>query len=207
MTASRTASTLTRWSCVLLPLSRPVSFGVVSMTAPSAPVICRCRDGLTYRQFRQIQRRLRNAGPDHRPGAAALAAGPARQNPALRYGITLNDHGYFWEAQEILEAVAAPQGGRERILLRACILIATANLRLRMQKPHVTTRLLKRRSVSWKHGRARCRRRWVCRQLSGRGTGGAHQGQTGPPVARQTDDWVAFAATERTWNEMHVPAL
>ena len=68
---------------------------------------------------------------------------PAR-HPALRYGIALNDHGYFWEAQEILEAVwaAAPQGGRERILLRACILIATANLRLRMHKPHVTARLL-----------------------------------------------------------------
>jgi len=67
---------------------------------------------------------------------------PAR-HPALRYGIALNDHGYFWEAQEILEAVwaAAPQGGRERTLLRACILIATANLRLRMQKPHVTARL------------------------------------------------------------------
>ena len=68
---------------------------------------------------------------------------PAR-HPALRYGIMLNDRGYFWEAQEILEAVwaAAPQGGRERILLRACILIATANLRLRMQKPHVASRLL-----------------------------------------------------------------
>jgi Domain of unknown function (DUF309) len=68
---------------------------------------------------------------------------PAR-HPALRYGMMLNDRGYFWEAQEILEAVwaAAPQGGRERILLRACILIATANLRLRMQKPHVTARLL-----------------------------------------------------------------
>jgi hypothetical protein len=67
---------------------------------------------------------------------------PAR-HPALRYGIMLNDHGYFWESQEILEAVwaAAPQGGRERILLRACILIATANLRLRMQKPHVAVRL------------------------------------------------------------------
>lgn len=68
---------------------------------------------------------------------------PAR-HPALRYGIALNDRGYFWESQEILEAVwaAAPQGGRERILLRACILIATANLRLRMQKAHVATRLL-----------------------------------------------------------------
>ena len=68
---------------------------------------------------------------------------PAR-HPALRYGIMLNDRGYYWEAQEILQAVwaAAPQGGRERILLRACILIATANLRLRMQKPHVASRLL-----------------------------------------------------------------
>jgi Domain of unknown function (DUF309) len=68
---------------------------------------------------------------------------PAR-HPALRYGMALNDHGYFWEAQEILEAVwaAAPQGGRERILLRACIHIANANLRLRMQKPHAAQRLL-----------------------------------------------------------------
>src|ERR1700676_5236883 len=59
---------------------------------------------------------------------------PAR-HPALRYGLALNDAGYFWEAQEILETVwaAAPQGGRERILLRACIQIANANLRLRMQ--------------------------------------------------------------------------
>ncbi len=67
---------------------------------------------------------------------------PAR-HPALRYGLALNDRGYFWEAQEILEAVwaAAPQGGRERILLRACILIATANLRLRMAKPHTAARL------------------------------------------------------------------
>src|SRR3978361_1709686 len=69
---------------------------------------------------------------------------PAR-HPALRYGIMLNDNGYFWEAQEILEAVwaAAPQGGRERILLRACIQIATANLRLRMQKPHAAARLFR----------------------------------------------------------------
>jgi hypothetical protein len=67
---------------------------------------------------------------------------PAR-HPALRYGLALNDRGYFWEAQEVLEAVwaAAPQNGRERILLRACILIANANLRLRMQKSHSAARL------------------------------------------------------------------
>ena len=68
---------------------------------------------------------------------------PAR-HPALRYGIALNDAGYFWESQEVLEAVwaAAPQGGRERILLRAYIRIANANLRLRMLKPHAAARLL-----------------------------------------------------------------
>jgi hypothetical protein len=68
---------------------------------------------------------------------------PAR-HPALRYGIALNDSGYFWEAQEILQAVwaAAPQGGRERMLLRACIQIANANLGLRMHKPRVAARLL-----------------------------------------------------------------
>src|SRR5713101_8392203 len=67
---------------------------------------------------------------------------PAR-HPALRYGLALNDRGYFWESQEILEAVwaAAPQGGRERILLRACIHTANANLRLRMQKAHSAARL------------------------------------------------------------------
>src|SRR6202171_6188085 len=67
---------------------------------------------------------------------------PAR-HPALRYGIALNDAGYFWESHEVLEAVwaAAPQGGRERILLRACIQIANANLRLRMNKPRAAVRL------------------------------------------------------------------
>jgi len=67
---------------------------------------------------------------------------PAR-HPALRYGLALNDRGYFWESQEVLEALwaAAPQGSRERILLRACIHVANANLRLRMQKAHSAARL------------------------------------------------------------------
>ena len=68
---------------------------------------------------------------------------PAR-HPALRYGLVLNDHGFFWESQQVLEAVwaAAPQGGRERILLRACTQIAGANLKLRMLKSHAAARLL-----------------------------------------------------------------
>jgi hypothetical protein len=59
-----------------------------------------------------------------------VSSGAALRHPA-------HDRGYFWEAREILEALwaAAPQGGRERILLRACILIANGNLRLRMSKP------------------------------------------------------------------------
>jgi hypothetical protein len=67
---------------------------------------------------------------------------PAR-HPALRYGLALNDAGFFWECHEILEAVwaAAPQGGRERILLRACIQVANANLKLRMKRLHAAARL------------------------------------------------------------------
>ena len=89
------------------------------------------------------------AEADHDTLAAARKLVPARfrgyvpaRHPALRYAFALNAAGYFWESQEILEAVwaAAPQGGRERILLRACIQIANANLRLRMQKPHAAAR-------------------------------------------------------------------
>lgn len=124
---------------------------------------------------------------------------PAR-HPALRYGIALNDRGYFWESQEILEAVwaAAPQGGRERILLRACILIATANLRLRMQKPHAAARLL---------GEALAE----LDALGGRGAGGDGfadcfpvaalaaliKGKLARPLLAKAD-WVAFVAAGRT---------
>ena len=87
---------------------------------------------------------------DHETLAMAKARVPARFNgfvparhPALRYGLGLNDAGFFWESHEILEAVwaAAPQGGRERILLRACIQIANANLKLRMGRFHAASRL------------------------------------------------------------------
>src|ERR1700735_5772319 len=92
-----------------------------------------------------------DAEPDHQALWQAKALVPAQffgfvpaRHPALRYGVALNDAGYFWEAQEVLEAVwaAAPQGGRERILLRACIQVANANLRLRMRKPYAAARLL-----------------------------------------------------------------
>jgi hypothetical protein len=125
---------------------------------------------------------------------------PAR-HPALRYGIMLNDHGYFWESQEILEAVwaAAPQGGRERILLRACILIANANLRLRMQKFHPAARLF---------GEALQELNVLARKGAAAGDGFADGFPTArlaallkaklerPQLAKA--DWVAFGAVSRT---------
>jgi hypothetical protein len=91
-----------------------------------------------------------NADADHETLAIVKALVPAAfrgyvpaRHPALRYGLTLNDRGYFWEAQEVLETVwaAAPQGSRERILLRACVHVANANLRLRMQRLPSAARL------------------------------------------------------------------
>ena len=89
-------------------------------------------------------------------------------------------------------------GGRERILLRACIQIATANLRLRMQKPHAAARLLGEALGELK-------------ALGMRNPGGdgfadgfpvAALGEliraklARPPLAKA--DWVAFGAVNRT---------
>ena len=90
------------------------------------------------------------AAPDHAPLAQAKLLVPPRfdsfvpaDHPAVRYGLALNDAGFFWESHEILEAVwkVAPQGGRDRILLRACIQIANANLKVRMDRPRAAVRL------------------------------------------------------------------
>jgi Domain of unknown function (DUF309) len=100
-------------------------------------------------QWAYVPGETAEAAADHDTLAKARALVPSRfrdfvpaRHPALRYAFALNAAGYFWESQEMLEAVwaAAPQGGRERILLRACIQIANANLRLRMRKPHAAAR-------------------------------------------------------------------
>ena len=64
-------------------------------------------------------------------------------HPALLYGVALNDKAFFWECHEILEAVwtAAPQGGRDKILLRAMIQIANANLKHIMKQTRAVERL------------------------------------------------------------------
>ena len=102
-------------------------------------------------QWAYVPGETAEAEADHATLATAKTLVPSRfrdfvpaRHPALRYAFALNAAGYFWESQEILEAVwaAAPQGGRERILLRACIQIGNANLRLRMEKPRAAARLL-----------------------------------------------------------------
>src|SRR5471032_3114779 len=106
---------------------------------------------LALPQWAYVPGESAEAEADHDTLANAKALVPSRfrdfvpaRHPALRYAFGLNASGYFWEAQELLEAVwaAAPQGGRERILLRACIQIANANLRRRMRKPHAAARFL-----------------------------------------------------------------
>ena len=106
-------------------------------------------DNLPLPQWAYVPGETAEAEADHDTLANAKALVPARfrefvpaRHPALRYAFALIAAGYFWESQEVLEAVwaAAPQGGRERIVLRACIQIANANLRLRMNKPHAAAR-------------------------------------------------------------------
>jgi len=108
------------------------------------------RAPLPWPQWAYVPGVAAEAEADHETLAMATALVPSAfrgyvpaRHPALRYGLALNDRGYFWESQEILQAVwaAAPQGGRERILLRACIHIANANLKLRMQRPLPAARL------------------------------------------------------------------
>src|ERR1700712_499506 len=121
--------------------------GDAAMNTPPSPA-----NNLPLPQWAYVPGEMAEDDADHDTLWKAKSLVPSRfrgyvpaRHPALRYGIALNDRGYFWESQEILEAVwaAAPQSGRERILLRACILIATANLRLRMQKPTAAARLLR----------------------------------------------------------------
>jgi predicted metal-dependent hydrolase len=120
--------------------------GDAAMNTPPSPA-----NNLPLPQWAYVPGEMAEDDADHDTLWKAKSLVPSRfrdyvpaRHPALRYGIALNDRGYFWESQEVLEAVwaAAPQGGRERILLRACILIANANLRLRIQKPHAAARLL-----------------------------------------------------------------
>jgi hypothetical protein len=109
-------------------------------------------DPLSLPRWAYVPGETAEAEADHDTLACAKALVPSRfrghlpaRHPALRYAFALNAAGYFWESQEIMEVMwaAAPQGGRERILLRVCIQIANANLRLRMRKPHAAARFFR----------------------------------------------------------------
>lgn len=100
---------------------------------------------------RWVYRPGRDAAPDRVTLDRIKESVPARfdafvpaDTPALVYALALNDAGFFWECHEVLEAIwkVAPQGGRDRILLRACIQIANANLKSAMDQPRAAARLL-----------------------------------------------------------------
>jgi hypothetical protein len=103
----------------------------------------------------------------------------------------LNDRGYFWQAREILEAMspAAPQGGRERILRRASILVANANLIC-----GCAWRRRGRHFGCWVRHWANCAHLGTrlatacgdgCRRLSDRGAGGEAEGAARAAYADQ----------------------
>ena len=117
-------------------------------TSLSACVIVSSADMFPMPLWAHVPGETREA--DHARLAPVKARVPPRfegfvpaDHPALRHGLALNDAGFFWECHEILEAVwmAAPQGGRDRILLRACIQIANANLKSKMQRAAAAARL------------------------------------------------------------------
>lgn len=69
----------------------------------------------------------------------------ARCNLVWRYGITLFNHGFYWESHEVLESVwlNARPNSRERYLLQGIIHLANAALKLRMHRPRAVYRLNK----------------------------------------------------------------
>ena len=173
------------------------------MSIPSSPGA-----NLPLPQWAYVPGETADAAADHDTLWQAKALVPSRfrdyvpaRHPALRYGMALNDRGYFWESQEILEAVwaAAPQGGRERILLRACIQIANANLKLRMGKPHAAARLFGEALAELDELRVR--------KATGAGGGFADAFPTGPLAALLRSklaqpllskaDWIDIGAASR----------
>ena len=64
-------------------------------------------------------------------------------NQAWMYGLRLIEHGFYWEAHEVLETVwlNAPQNSRERHLVQGVIHIANAALKQKMSKPSAAKRL------------------------------------------------------------------
>ena len=81
-------------------------------------------------------------GSGSEPDRAPLEVAKADAQ-AFRYGVDLFNHGFFWEAHEVWEAVwlAAPPNSGRRQGVRALIQMANALLKRHMQKPRACRRL------------------------------------------------------------------
>ncbi len=81
-------------------------------------------------------------GSGSEPDRAALQGAKADAQ-AFRYGVDLFNHGFFWEAHEVWEAVwrAAPPNSGRRQGVRALIQMANALLKRDMKKPNACRRL------------------------------------------------------------------
>lgn len=75
------------------------------------------------------------------PGITAHA--DAETNAGWRYGLRLLNHGFFWEAHEVLENVwhRAPPNSRERYLVQTVIHLANGALKLAMGREAAAARL------------------------------------------------------------------
>ncbi len=100
---------------------------------------------------------------DHVKAIATLKTcnSTANSNQAWLYGLRLIDHGFFWEAHEILETVwmrAAPNS-REKNIIQGVIHIANAALKQKMGRPNAARKLraladecISEAFVGWTHG-------------------------------------------------------
>jgi len=98
-----------------------------------------------------MKRHTRHAMPARRhipgsgsvPDMAVLKAATADPGNAFAYGADLFNHGFFWEAHEVWEAVwvAAPPNSVRRLALRTLIQMANACLKLAMGKRNAFERL------------------------------------------------------------------
>ena len=98
-----------------------------------------------------MKRHTHHAMPAHRhvpgsgsePDKAVLKAATTNREDAFAYGADLFNHGFFWEAHEVWEAVwmAASPNSARREALRTLIQMANACLKLAMGKHNAFERL------------------------------------------------------------------
>lgn len=65
------------------------------------------------------------------------------ESAAFQTGVAYLEHGYFWEAHELLEPVwmVLPENGDARVLVQALIQLANAYLKQQMDRPKAALRL------------------------------------------------------------------